>query len=63
MFAGLALDGAAITIDDSANKKVYGKTVSGEAILMERQVKLTSVGKLFVDALEKHSPAKHTTTE
>jgi lipid-binding SYLF domain-containing protein len=63
LFAGLALDGAAITMDDSANKKVYGKTVSGEDILLEKQVKMNSIVKPFADALEKYSPGAKRTTE
>jgi len=56
LFAGVSLDGAAITMDDDANAKVYGKPVNGEAILLEKSVKTTAIGKPFVDALEKHSP-------
>jgi lipid-binding SYLF domain-containing protein len=63
LFAGLALDGAAVTMDDSANKKVYGKSVSGEDILLEKQVKMNSIVKPFVDALAKYSPAAKRTTE
>jgi len=57
LFAGVAVDGSAITMDDSANRKVYAKKVSGEDILLERSVKTTSIGKPFVDALEKYSPS------
>jgi lipid-binding SYLF domain-containing protein len=56
LFAGVSLDGAAITMDDSANAKVYGKPVDGEAILLERDVQITSVGKPFIEALERVSP-------
>jgi lipid-binding SYLF domain-containing protein len=63
LFAGLALDGAAITMDDSANKKVYGKPVTGEDILLEKQVTMNSIVKPFVDALAKYSPAPKRTTE
>jgi lipid-binding SYLF domain-containing protein len=33
LFAGVSLEGAVVTIDDSANKKVYGKDVTGHDIL------------------------------
>jgi lipid-binding SYLF domain-containing protein len=56
LFAGVSLDGAAITMDDSANAKVYGKPVTGEAILLERDVQTTAVGKPFIEALERVSP-------
>jgi lipid-binding SYLF domain-containing protein len=66
LFAGAALNGAGITMEDSANQKVYGKGVSGEDILLERQVKMNSIVKPYVDALEKYAPgpgAKPATTE
>jgi lipid-binding SYLF domain-containing protein len=60
LFAGLALNGASITMDDSANHKVYGKPVTGEDILLERQVTMNAVVKPFVAALESHSPHRIT---
>jgi lipid-binding SYLF domain-containing protein len=62
LFAGVSLDGAALTMDDSANAKVYGKAVDGEDILLEKAVKVNSTVKPFVDALEKHSSARKQTT-
>jgi lipid-binding SYLF domain-containing protein len=56
LFAGVALSGAALTIDDSANRKVYGEKVSGEDIVLGRSVTTTPVTKPFVDALERYSP-------
>jgi lipid-binding SYLF domain-containing protein len=58
----VSLDGAALTMDDSANAKVYGKAVDGEDILLEKAVKVNSTVKPFVDALEKHSSARKQTT-
>jgi len=57
-FAGISLDGAVITIDDSANHEVYGKDVDGADILLEKQVAVNPTVRPFVDALEKYSPAK-----
>lgn len=56
LFAGVSLDGAAITMDDSANQKVYGKAVDGNAILTAGAAKMNPVVQPFVDALEKYSP-------
>jgi len=55
LFAGVALDGAALTIDDSANRKVYGVS-DGKAILLGGTVKSNAVTQPFVDALGKYSP-------
>jgi len=57
LFAGVSLDGAALTMDDDANHAVYGKTVDGAGILTGSAVKLNAVVKPFADALERHSPA------
>jgi len=62
LFAGVALDGAAVTIDDSANHKVYGKGVSGQDILIRNNVKMNPVVAPFVQALEKYSPHTKKTT-
>jgi len=62
LFAGIALDGAAITMDDSANRKVYGKDLSGRDILIDRKVAGNSVVAPFIDALEKYSPSTRYTT-
>ncbi len=56
LFAGIALDGAAITIDDSANRKVYGRSVGAEEILLRRRVGINAVVTPFVRALAKVSP-------
>ena len=58
LFAGISLDGSAITIDDTANHKVYGKYINGDEILMDRRVASNEVVSPFLDALDTHvSPA------
>lgn len=58
LFAGVSLDGTAITIDDTANHKVYGKYINGDEILMDRRVASNDVVSPFLDALDIHvSPA------
>jgi len=59
LFAGIALDGAVIQLDDSSNKNAYGKeaeaaeitkgTVRGEGAAVVRP---------FLDALQKYAPKK-----
>lgn len=56
LFAGVALDGAAVTMDDSANRKVYGQSVTGEDILLEHGVRSNPTVMPFMTALQKYSP-------
>jgi len=61
LFAGVSLNGAVVSIDDSANRKVYGKEVSAQEILLRNNVPTNSVVAPFVQALDKYSPtAKRT---
>lgn len=60
LFAGVSLDGAVVTMDDSANRKVYAKDVSGEDILLEHGVRRNATIMPFIDALNKYSPARPT---
>lgn len=55
-FAGVALDGAAIGMDDSANQKVYSGDFSGEDILLRKKVSANEVTRPFVQALDKYVP-------
>ena len=54
LFAGVALDGAVIEIDDSANTKIYGKGVTGQDVLSGR-VKSNAVVMPFLDAVQKYT--------
>jgi len=56
LFAGISLDGSVISIDDSANEKIYGKSVTGEQILLDRAVKANATVEPLLKALEKVSP-------
>ena len=62
LFAGVALDGALVTIDDSANELVYGRAMSGREILTEGRAPINNVVAPFVQALDRYSPAHHRTT-
>jgi lipid-binding SYLF domain-containing protein len=53
LFAGIALKGAVMTIDDSANHKVYGDDVSGKDILIRGAVSPTRVVQPFLQALNR----------
>jgi lipid-binding SYLF domain-containing protein len=57
LFAGISLEGSALTIDDSSNRKVYGKYISGDEILLDRRVQTNETVAPFLDALEQYVPA------
>jgi lipid-binding SYLF domain-containing protein len=63
LFAGISLDGAAVTIDDSANHKVYGKPVNGHDILLRNDVRMNNVVAPFMRALEMYTPQPKRTTQ
>jgi len=63
LFAGVSLEGAVVSMDDSANKKVYGKEVSGREITLSNNVKINSEVAPFVNALNKVSPEPKRTTQ
>lgn len=57
LFAGVALDGAILTLDDDANEKVYGSKVSRQALLRGNVEAGETVAPLL-RALQKHVPAR-----
>jgi lipid-binding SYLF domain-containing protein len=58
LFAGLSLQGSAVTIDDSANQAVYGKDFSAKDILENGKVHMNAIVQPFVNALTQYTPAK-----
>jgi lipid-binding SYLF domain-containing protein len=58
LFAGVSLEGAAIMMDDDANRRVYGKDVSGQEILLLHKVRSNPIVAPFMIALEKYSPSR-----
>jgi lipid-binding SYLF domain-containing protein len=64
LFAGISLDGSVISIDDDANRKVYGKDVTREHILLGKGVQTNATVDPFMKTLQKVSPAHvHNTKE
>lgn len=55
-FAGVALDGSILSIDDSSNHEVYGKDVSGTDVLIRRSVGVSPTTKPFLEALKRLVP-------
>lgn len=60
VFAGVALDGSVLSVDDSSNEEVYGEGVSGTDILVAKKVPVGEVTRPFVEALKKHTSHKAT---
>jgi lipid-binding SYLF domain-containing protein len=60
LFAGIALDGAVLDIDDSMNRKVYGTSVDARQIF-NGQVAMNPTVRPFVDTLNKVVPPKRLT--
>jgi lipid-binding SYLF domain-containing protein len=56
LFAGIALKGNAITIDDSANQKVYGKDVNAESIALKGFSPTPAAVRPFLEALNRFAP-------
>jgi lipid-binding SYLF domain-containing protein len=56
LFAGISLDGSVVSIDNSANRKVYGKDVTGEQILLDNRVAANATVEPFLKALRMVSP-------
>ena len=58
LFADIALKGTVMTIDDSANQKVYGRNVTGRDILLNGNVPSSPVVKPFLVALKREVPSR-----
>lgn len=56
LFAGLALKGTVMTMDDSANRSLYGDKVTGRDILLGGSVRPAAETKPFLDALNRVAP-------
>jgi lipid-binding SYLF domain-containing protein len=60
VFAGVALDGSILSVDDSSNQEVYGKDVTGTDILIARKVPVGDVTRPFLEALKRNTPRQAT---
>ncbi len=58
LFAGVALDGAVLSIDDSANHGVYGIGVTGTNILIDNKIKANAVVTPFITSLTRNAPKR-----
>jgi len=56
LFAGLALKGTVMTVDGSANRRLYGDKATGRDILFGSSLQAATETKPFVDALNRVAP-------
>jgi lipid-binding SYLF domain-containing protein len=62
VFAGITLNGAVVSIDDSENRKVYGKEITAQDILYNGKARMNDIVSPFVRELDNVAPArKHVT--
>jgi SH3 domain-containing YSC84-like protein 1 len=56
LFAGISLEGSTLRSDGSANKKLYGRSLSAREIVREGKVGVPAAGSELISILEKNSP-------
>jgi lipid-binding SYLF domain-containing protein len=56
LFAGLSLEGSTLRADNGANKNLYGKDVSAQAIVFNHAVPVPASAKLLIANLQRASP-------
>jgi lipid-binding SYLF domain-containing protein len=56
LFAGISLEGSTLRADNGANKNLYGKDVSAQAIVFNHAVLTPASAKLLIATLQKASP-------
>jgi len=56
LFAGVSLEGSTLRSDGSANKKVYGRSLSAKEIVREGKAGVPAAGSEWISLLNKTSP-------
>jgi len=56
LFAGISLEGSTLRSDGSANKKLYGRSLTAKEIVREGKVGVPAAGSELVALLNKNSP-------
>lgn len=59
LFAGISLEGSTLRSDGSANRKLYGRSLSAKEIVREHKVGVPASGRELVSLLNKQSPKNH----
>ena len=56
LFAGVSLEGSTLRSDGSANKKLYGQSLSAKEIVREGKVRVPVAGSEWISLMNKTSP-------
>src|SRR6202166_2986258 len=56
LFAGISLEGSTLRSDGSANRKLYGRSLSAKEIVREGKVGVPASGRKLVTLLDKQTP-------
>ena len=56
LFAGISLEGSTLRSDGSANRKLYGRSLSAKEIVREGKVPVPGAGSELISLLDKDSP-------
>jgi lipid-binding SYLF domain-containing protein len=56
LFAGISLEGSTLRSDGSANRKLYGRSLSAKEIVREGKVGVPAAGNELISLLNKNSP-------
>jgi SH3 domain-containing YSC84-like protein 1 len=56
LFAGISLEGSTLRSDGSANRKLYGQSLSAREIVRQGKVGVPAAGRALVSLLDKASP-------
>jgi lipid-binding SYLF domain-containing protein len=59
-FAGISLEGSTLRPDNNANKKLYGKEINAENIVLKDEVKAPPSASLLLKTLDTKSPKRKT---
>jgi SH3 domain-containing YSC84-like protein 1 len=63
LFAGISLTGSTLRPDNSANKKLYGRSISAHDIVFNNKVKAPASAKMLLAELNKITPANKSAAE
>jgi SH3 domain-containing YSC84-like protein 1 len=58
-FAGVSLEGSTLRPDNDANKRLYGKEINADAIVLNGTVKAPPSARLLISTLDKKSPHRN----
>lgn len=56
LFAGISLEGSTLRPDNKANERIYGRKITGRAILMGHRVAVPAAGRHLVRVLQANAP-------